>query len=281
VPLCAISGQVFRWERESDGRIYGVDGGNVYWVAISDDHLDVETNATEQAFKDLFRLEQSLDKIFQEILSLGPELEPYAEGYPGLRIMKPSCPVEVAISFLCSPNNSLHRIVPMVKKLAERGDLILEAHGRAPRRFPETEVIAGISEQELRDEKFGYRARTIPDIAKQMSARGGRRWLEDLINSDYEHAHSELTSLNGVGPKLADCIALFGLNFTEAVPLDTHIWQSVGRLYFLDLAGKAVTPQRYAKVSLFLRDRFGPLAGWAQQLLFFDSLTRQRATIEK
>lgn len=38
----------------------------------------------------------------------------------------------------------------------------------------------------------------------------------------YRHAHEQLLLLQGVGPKVADCVCLFGLGWGESVPIDTH-----------------------------------------------------------
>ena len=38
----------------------------------------------------------------------------------------------------------------------------------------------------------------------------------------YRTAHAELLALQGVGPKVADCVCLMGLGWGEAVPVDTH-----------------------------------------------------------
>jgi len=38
----------------------------------------------------------------------------------------------------------------------------------------------------------------------------------------YRKAHEELLALQGVGPKVADCVSLMGLGWGEAVPVDTH-----------------------------------------------------------
>jgi hypothetical protein len=38
----------------------------------------------------------------------------------------------------------------------------------------------------------------------------------------YREAHEQLLELQGVGPKVADCVCLMGLGWGEAVPVDTH-----------------------------------------------------------
>ena len=86
--------------------------------------------------------------------------------------------------------------------------------------------------------------------------------------------------IDGVGPKLADCIALFGLHFTEAVPVDTHIWQQIVRLYRPEWKNASLTGKRYKEAGDLLRERFGILAGWAQQILFYDNLLNWRSRRE-
>ena len=38
----------------------------------------------------------------------------------------------------------------------------------------------------------------------------------------YPDAKAELMKINGVGPKVADCVLLYGMHFTEAFPID--VW---------------------------------------------------------
>lgn len=99
-------------------------------------------------------------------------------------------------------------------------------------------------EGHLRELGFGYRARYLYQTAvKIMQEEDG--WLDDLRNPEsplqghkptfddadelppggresYRHAHEQLLGLQGVGPKVADCVCLMGLGWGEAVPVDTH-----------------------------------------------------------
>lgn len=61
--------------------------------------------------------------------------------------------------------------------------------------------------------------------ALQSKPGSGVEWLSSLRKSDLQAAIDGLSSLPGVGPKVAACIALFSLDQHHAVPVDTHVWQ--------------------------------------------------------
>ncbi|GAA5952076.1 hypothetical protein JCM8115_005319 [Rhodotorula mucilaginosa] len=86
-------------------------------------------------------------------------------------------------------------------------------------------------------------------------------------------AREKLLEFKGVGRKVADCILLFGLGWSETVPVDTHVFQIAVRDYSFPAAKNAnLSPALHDKVSEFLADKWGPYAGWAQQILFFADL---------
>ncbi len=264
-----------------DGGWLGVDGD--FWYSVSPprrdrdrEMLEVESNGTQSNFVQLFRLDHDASEIERKILDLAPELAPYISAFPGLRIMRPSCAVECFFSFLCTPNNNLNRIVPMVRRLAEYGPVIAEVDGTPIHRFPDLLTIAAIPETELRAKGFGYRAASIPPVARQVLERG-EGWIEGLKAAPDAEVHAELCTLKSVGPKLADCIALFALHHTQAIPIDTHIWQAYIRLYRPEWKGKSLTDSRYREAATFLRAKFGDLGGWAQQCLFYDNMLNWRS----
>ncbi len=98
-------------------------------------------------------------------------------------------------------------------------------------------------EAHLRQLGFGYRAKYLHRTAVMVSKEYDQGWLDSLRNPEspvlgtklssagemlpggrggYRTAHEELLSLQGVGPKVADCVCLMGLGWGEAVPVDTH-----------------------------------------------------------
>ena len=275
--FCLSSGQVFRWQQIAEDRWLGVDGEHWFLIERSDELLSIDTNGDIDDFRRLFRLDCDVGEVEREILEKAPEFGPYLNALKGHRLMRPSDAMETFFCFLCTPNNNIKRITQMVQKLARRGSIMAEMEGHTLHRFPDAEIIAAIPEDELRAEGFGYRGRTIPELANQLISRGGRKYLKHLAEGAYKEAHTELVSMKGIGPKLADCICLFGLHHDEAVPVDTHIWQAMCRLYFPQWKGTALTQKRYYEAADFFRERLGDLAGWAHQYLFYENVLNWRA----
>lgn len=98
-------------------------------------------------------------------------------------------------------------------------------------------------EAHLRALGFGYRAKYLYQTAVMVSEQRELGWLDSLRNPEspifgceiapagemlpegrqgYRNAHEQLLALQGVGPKVADCVCLMGLGWGEAVPVDTH-----------------------------------------------------------
>ena len=262
----AKSGQMFRWRILDDGwEIH--DGSNFYSLRdLGHQQFEIESNQTEASFRRLFRLEIHHDNQLEEMRKLGSEIEPFLGNRVGLRLMRPASKTETLFSFLCSSCNHVARITKMVWSLAEKG-----SDG-----FPTCEEIAGISEATLRSEGFGYRGATIPKVAAILTSQGGERYLEDLARAGYLEARKELIALPGVGKKLADCICLFAFDYGESVPIDTHIWQVMTRLYFPQWVDTSLTDKKYETVAEYFRNRFGKHAGAAHQFLFVDNMERYR-----
>jgi len=106
--------------------------------------------------------------------------------------------------------------------------------------FPKIRRISEIPELELRNLKFGYRANFIPKAAQQI-VNNGDNWLTSLRALPGEEAHAKLTTLMGIGPKVANCISLFSLDKYDTIPVDTHVWQ-IAQKFMPSLKGKKQIP---------------------------------------
>jgi N-glycosylase/DNA lyase len=154
--------------------------------------------------------------------------------------------------------------------------------------FPTPEALtAPGTESHLRQLGFGYRAAYIAKTALIVAKERPEGWLQSLCNPElfhdgedqktfpesgregYRKAHEELIQLQGVGPKVADCVCLMGLGWGESVPVDTHVWQIAQRDYkFGKGKHKSLTKITYDAVGDHFRALWGREAGWAHSVLF-------------
>eukprot|EP00953_Heterococcus_sp_UTEX-ZZ885_P008656 5170-Heterococcus_DN1.PRE.1 len=89
-----------------------------------------------------------------------------------------------------------------------------------------------------------------------------------------------LCTLRGVGPKVADCIALFSCDQTGCIPVDVHVWRIACRDYDTSLQkAKSLTPTIYERVGDLFREKYGSHAGWAHSLLFAAELPAFRVLL--
>ena len=163
----------------------------------------------------------------------------------------------------------------MVEKICSNyGEKICEYEDISYYNFPDVETLSDAPEVEakLRKLGFGYRAKYIDKSAKEIVAKGGLKWFQEVEKMDYKAAHAELVTLTGIGPKVADCIALMSLNFLQSIPVDTHILQ-IAKIYMphLDIK-KSLTPKTYNEIGDKFRSIYGDMAGWAQTVLFCSDL---------
>lgn len=176
---------------------------------------------------------------------------------PGLRILRQP-PWEALVAFLLSQNNNTVRIGKLVRAVCETFGARQAAFGRTLYAFPGPERLASAGAEALRALGTGYRAAYIEKTAR-MVADGFP--LDALADMPYGDAHRRLMELPGVGPKVADCVLLFGCGHLSAYPVD--VWVARLSRAWLGIDGK--TGVALAEAA---RARFGENAGILQQYLF-------------
>ncbi|MBS1708968.1 MAG: hypothetical protein JSS65_09640 [Armatimonadetes bacterium] len=260
-------GQVFRWRAVDSCTWAGVTGNQAYWVTERGDKYEVASNHDEGAFRRLFRLDHDWSGLIKRIESAG-----IASADPWIRTMDSPSPVETLFSFMCTANNNLARIQPMVEVLGRHGEPVWEHQGTTFCSFPDVDTVSQISIDSMVRSGFGYRARQIAAAALTLRELGGEKFLEGLKKTDRQEATAQLCRLTGVGQKVADCTTLHGLGQTSAVPVDTHIWRFAVEKWFPKWRGQSMTAGRYQAVGDMFRELFGTEAGLAQQLVFHGAL---------
>lgn len=264
-------GQTFRARQVEDGGWLLVDGQSWYRVRQDAKGIEVVSNAPEVEFRRLFGLDRpSLEST--GVLWRDPDLSRSVRPRQGLRLMLQSCPVEVLFGFICSQNANVRRIEQMVDRLAAYGQAFPD--NPDARRFPSLEVLATSSEAELREQRFGYRGRAIPLAAQFLLSHGGEAWLLALRTARYETAFEALQEIPGVGPKVADCVCLYGLHHLEAAPIDVHVWRAATSAWQPEWTSAAMTHRRYRWIGERFRASYGKAAGEVQQRVFVEGLRR-------
>ncbi|KAF9563888.1 8-oxoguanine glycosylase ogg1 [Mortierella alpina] len=258
-------------------------------AAAAVDASEEEEERDREFLRDYLQLDVPLTDLYAKWSNDDANFKAKAPFFPGVRILRQD-PVENLICFICSSNNNISRISQMaslqnvfgmeaIKLCQEYGPPITippEDADDTPRTyygFPVMEELAkdGV-EETLRRLGFGYRAKYIAKTAKMIQAMDdGEQWLRGLRSLPYEEAHSALLTLQGVGPKVADCICLMSLDKQDAIPVDTHVWQIAVRDYKFRHEGKVpktITSAIYKAVGKHFVDLFGEYSGWASSVLF-------------
>ena len=256
------SGQAFRWGKYG-GDWIGVIDNNWVRLTLQGDHLLASTTSPVEDWNWLRNYLQ-MDVKLNNILRTFPEDTPmsYSIQYcRGLRLLRQD-PWETLASFILSSTKQITQIRQIVSMLCERfGDPLLVPQGHeAASTFPRASRLANLSEKDLRDCKMGFRAPYLLHAAKAVDE--ARLSLDSLHGIKLDEARSKLKELNGVGPKIADCVLLFAYDFPTAFPVDVWVMKALQELYF-----PKRKPNR-VKLDHFIKNYFGPNSGYAQQYLF-------------
>ncbi|HET9940176.1 MAG TPA: DNA glycosylase [Candidatus Eisenbacteria bacterium] len=250
-------GQAFRWRRDADGPWTGIVGGaELRVLGVGDGVLTLETTGPSDAasLERYFRLDENPEGHVdgaRELLAI-PGFVPLL----GLRLLRQD-PWETLASFICSAAANIGKISANVEAVASRHGT--DISGSERRAFPGPLAIARARESDLRRAGVGFRAPYLLGTAKRVAEDPDAFWAR-LRSAPLEEARDELTSLPGVGPKIADCVLLFGLDRLEAYPVDRWIRRATREL----MARPQARDEELARWAV----RLGPGRGYLQQVLF-------------
>lgn len=240
-------GQCFRFEKVGN-TFTGVAFGRLL-EAYEDEGLIVLKNVSQEEFDTVWRNFFDLDRDYNginEIICRDTVAAKAAEVSKGIRILRQD-KWETLCSFIISQNNNIPRIKKIITSLCENFG---EDKG-GYYTFPTAQQLAMVDVTEFSVLKCGYRADYIHDAAVKVST--GQINLDSVCKMEYPDAKKYLMSIKGVGPKVADCVLLFGFSFLSAFPKDVWIKRVIEK-YYGDTFDDAV---------------FTPYGGIAQQYLFY------------
>lgn len=285
-------GQAFTWENLDDCTWMNVIEGYPVIIRAQEDRVWLYSQSEDavQVMRDYLRLNDNLKELCEEWSSYDSKFPTHL---PGIRLLRQD-PLETLFAFICSQNNVIQRIRSMVRSLKVRygtfigsfgspfegDDRILQFYA-----FPSDAGVLESCEAELRELKFGYRAKYIASAAQFLRSQDleTSSKLKGLRYDDYDSVTEKLRAIPGVGPKVADCIALMSLDQLGAVPIDTHIWRIARERYGFAVsanATKTMNDKIYRAIGDKFRSLFGSKAGWAHSVLFTAELKKTKKSLQ-
>ena len=246
-------GQIFRYRLQSDGSYVVLSGDKKAQVFEIENGYQILSKDVDY-FENFFDLKADYGKIKNQLLPFGDALKNATQYGYGIRILNQQ-PFEVIIGFIISANNNIKRIQSLVEKLSQKcGKNMGDYYA-----FPTPSELSTLSVEDLKALGMGFRAKYIFSTTQKLKDVN----LDSLRNLSAEDLIEYLQKLDGVGPKVADCIALFAFHNMGCFPVDTWV-EKIYNSFF------AETPEKNrVKIHQNLIEKFGNLSGYAQQYLFY------------
>ncbi|NYB52676.1 MAG: DNA lyase [Methanobacteriaceae archaeon] len=250
--------------------------GQIRIIAEHPENLSIKS--IESSVREIFDLDYDLNHLYR-FLQEDPKLAPTIDFCRGLRLFKAHNPFECIISSISSSNCSIKRWTRSIDDVKRKwGDGYRFSSGDFYT-FPTPEVLSKVPEHDLEEMQraednlpddfifdrnlrscgVGYRAKYIIKASEMVQSDID---LQKLAKMKYEKAFDTILELPGVGPKVADCILLYGFGMGEAFPVDVWIKRIIEHLYF---SKEELKPEI---VREFGRESFGDFAGYVQLYLF-------------
>ncbi len=265
-----LQAQAFRWSPPKDGWYYGFVKGHLIKVRNSGDGIEFRSEVAEESLaadvERYFRLDQDITPVHDALREVG--MADLVDQYGGMRILRQD-PWECLIAYICSQRNDIKGITRIVDKLANRYGEPFTLEDVPRNSLPSPERLMAVGKTELEGLELGLsRGSRIFEVARHITE--GILDLSALARWPHPQARAFLMSYEDIGPKIADCVCLFALDKAEAFPVDTHIGEALKEGYEKTHTAGAAN----ATLLKWARDKFGPHAGYAGQLLFLDQFRK-------
>lgn len=256
-------GQCFRWKKEENESYTGVAKGKILNVEEKGDKIYLNNTNLEDfnnIWHDYFDLGTNYTEIKNKLKEMDEYLDKATDFGWGIRILKQD-QWEMLISFIISSNNRIPMIQKAIDNLSKKfGKFIGEYNGKEYYAFPTPQELSRASKEEIRACQTGFRDKYIKSTADAVANNNDNVYGYSML--DTEQCRKELLKFNGVGPKVCDCISLFGMQKYDTFPVDVWV-KRVMQEFYVD------EDMSLPKIRAYALDKFGELAGFAQQYLFY------------
>ena len=270
-------GQIFRFEEVSEGNYVVIAFGTLIEIREQGDNILIY-NSTEEDVKNIwikyFDLDRDYSVIKQELSKDTLLKESVDFGY-GVRVLNQD-PFEMLISFIISARNNIPSIKKTVNKISTKWGKEIDYKGNIYYAFPNIDEIKYATLEEIQETGASFRSKYILDTIQNVHSSKKEEQsgkidpessfskynLEYIKNLSDDECHTALQEFKGVGAKVAYCIMLFSMEKTSAFPVD--VWVKRAMIHFYGAEDSSLN-----KIRIFARNKFGELAGFAQQYLFY------------
>ena len=265
-------GQCFRWNREENGSYTGVTTKCVINVEKTKSKIvfDVKpfSKMSDEDIKNhiirYFDLDRDYSKLRKKIASVDDNLKVATKYGKGIRILNQEL-WETIISFIISANNNIPRIKGIIERMSEKYGKKISFNGKTYYSFPTPKELSKATVEDLRKLGLGFRDKRIYETTKLIAS--GEVDLKKLYKLNTADARDKLLELQGVGPKVADCILLFSdLKRFDVFPIDVWVRRVMNELYIHNKDENKVSKKEIEKIA---NEKFGDYKGLAQQYLFY------------
>lgn len=243
-------GQVFRFGKDENNNYYVISKNHKATIIEKPDYYEIISDDPTY-FIEYFDLNTDYSKI-KQILKQNKVLSPMVDFGYGIRILNEDAE-EMIYSYIISQNNNIKRIQKIINKFCEIGD---KCNGYNA--FPTTKLLCTEPDEFFTNLGAGYRDKFLKQTANDLKNVN----FEDIKNLSTDELYNFLLHLNGVGPKVASCILLFGFGRKNKFPVDTWIEQ----VYYNHFSSEKRTRPQIQK---YFEDEFKENSGLAQQYLFY------------
>ena len=243
-------GQVFRFGIDENKNYYVISKDKKATIVEYENYYLIKSNDPNY-FVNYFDLNRDYN-IIKQSLKNDKILKPMIEFGYGIRILNAD-PIEIILSFIVSQNNNIKRIQKIIEKLCKIGNKINDFYA-----FPTIEELTNQNDDFFKSLGAGYRDKFLRNTSNSLKNTD----IKTIKNLSSDEIYNFLISLNGIGPKVASCILLFGFGKTDKFPVDTWIEQ----VYYNHYSNKKRTRPQIQK---YFEDKYDKYAGYAQQYLFY------------
>ena len=272
-------GQCFRWDEEQDGSFTGIVGKNVLNIKKENNKI-VITGMCKDDIKELcndyFDLNTNYEEIKDKLSKIDNNLKTSIEYGNGIRILNQDN-WEALISFIISANNNIPRIKGIIEKISKKYGKKIVWNDKEYYTFPTPEELSKASVKDLRNLGLGFRDVRVFETTRMVYNKViDINEIENIV--DTNDLREELLKFPGVGPKVADCIMLFSMKKYNVFPIDVWVKRVMNELYgneVTEYRGGRLCPPKTTlnlnnrQILKYAENKFGELAGLAQQYLFY------------